>query len=786
MEKENKIVNEEQIFADLHIHSRFARACSKSITIPNLVKWAKVKGLNLLGTGDFQHPQWFKELDVLEEREGILYYDNFPFIWQSEISLMYSKDGKGRRIHYVILAPNKEVVKQITKFLGSKGRLDYDGRPIFGFSSIELVEAMEAIDGNIEIIPAHCLLPDSMIHANYSIKRIKEIKKGDLVFTHNNKWKKVISTFVRNHNGIIYKIHPWYFTEGLETTSEHPYYAIKSYKCSWIKGLCKKSCSKLSWCKNKRFEKYLLEWVPASELKQGDFLAYPRFTKILDRDEFGGIKITSDFCRLLGYFLAEGYLIRQEGIGFSFNKNEQDYISDVITLISIIFGKNKFKFDDRKGKDIIFYSKLINKFFSQFYNSKVHRAHTKIIKNFMLELPLEKQVEIFKGWYRGDKGYTISRELMNQMKIICLRLGIIPNIRVDKFEEHKKRGKHFIEGREIIANYDLYSLGNLSFFEDKFNILQENIFRKFKTKMSRRHGWIDKNYIYIPIRKIDIENYKGEVYNLEVEEDNSYVSEFACVHNCWTPWFGIFGSKSGFDSLKQAFEDKADRIHAIETGMSSSPEMNWHISELNNRSIISFSDSHSFWPWRIGREATIFNGKADYNNILKQIRENSFKATVETDPGYGIYHWDGHRNCNFSCSPEESKKLNNICPVCNKPLTIGVDNRVKRVSNQDIEKNPNRKPFYKILPLHELIALSLGMSMNSKGSWKVYNELIEKFGNEFNILLNTDKIELSKVLKNQLLIDLILQNREGRIKVKPGYDGVYGQAMLSEKQARLF
>jgi len=402
------------VFADLHIHSRFSRATSKAISIENLEKYARIKGLNLLGTGDFQHALWFKELNELEERDGILYTKTgFPFLWQTEISLMYTQDGKGRRVHFVILAPNKEVVGQITKFLAGKGRLDYDGRPIFGFSGIDLVDEMMKIDKNIEIFPAHA----------------------------------------------------------------------------------------------------------------------------------------------------------------------------------------------------------------------------------------------------------------------------------------------------------------------------------------------------------------------------------------WTPWFGIFGSMSGFNSLKEAFRDREKYIHAIETGMSSDPEMNWHLSELNNKTIISFSDIHSFWPWRLGREATIFKideEKLNYREIINQIRENKILGTIETDPAYGKYHWDGHRLCNFSSSPQETKKLNGICPVCGKTLIIGVENRVEELTNQEIEKNPSRKPYYKLLPLHELIALAKASTLASRKTWLVYNQIIEKLGNEFNVLLRTGKEELLRALpEDNLLVDLILRNRVGKIKVKPGYDGVYGEAMLSERQEKL-
>ena len=404
-------MEEKQVIGDLHVHSRFSRATSKALDIPTLEKYARIKGLGLLGTGDFTHPKWIEELKVLDERDGILYTKSgFPFIWQTEISLMYSQGGKGRRIHYVILAPEREVVEQITKFLGSKGRLDYDGRPIFGFSSIELIDELLKISKDIEVIPAHA----------------------------------------------------------------------------------------------------------------------------------------------------------------------------------------------------------------------------------------------------------------------------------------------------------------------------------------------------------------------------------------WTPWFGIFGSKSGFDSLKEAFGDREKEIRAIETGLSSDPEMNWKLSELNNRTILSFSDLHSAWPWRIGREATIFSKIDNYKDLLKQIRENKILGTIEVDPAYGKYHYDGHRFCDFSCSPSETRKLKGICPKCGKPLTVGVEYRVEELKNQEEEKHPNKKKYYQLLPLHELISLVKASTLSSQKTWKIYNSLIDNLENEFNILLNAKKEELMRVLpEDKKLIEIILKNREGKIKVKPGYDGVYGEAMLSEKQAKL-
>ena len=251
----------------------------------------------------------------------------------------------------------------------------------------------------------------------------------------------------------------------------------------------------------------------------------------------------------------------------------------------------------------------------------------------------------------------------------------------------------------------------------------------------------------------------------------------------WTPYFGLFGSMSGFDSLKECFKEQSEHIHAIETGMSSSPKMNWKIKELENRAIVSFSDSHSFWPFRLGREATIFRKTDSYKELIRQIREKDFIGTIETDPAYGKYHWDGHRNCNFSCSPKKTKELNGICPVCGKQLVIGVDYRVETLTDN---KDFIGKKFYTLLPLHEVIALAIGSTLEGKKTWSIYNSLIDNFNNEFNILFNVSKEDLIKLNFENKLIELILRNREEKIKIKPGYDGEYGQAQLEEKQARLF
>jgi len=358
-----------QAILDLHIHSRYSMACSKDISVENLAKWSKIKGIDVLGTGDFTHPVWFKELkeNLKEERNGIYTFNGQRFIFQTEISNVFSKDGKLRKVHNVILSPSLEVTEQINEFLSKKGNLENDGRPTFGsYSCEELVYDLKNISNDIEIIPAHA----------------------------------------------------------------------------------------------------------------------------------------------------------------------------------------------------------------------------------------------------------------------------------------------------------------------------------------------------------------------------------------WTPWFGVFGSKSGFDSLEECYGDQTKHIYAIETGLSSDPEMNSHVPFLQDKALVSFSDSHSFWPWRLGREATILELKEDftYKDIINAIRKRDIKATIEVNPSYGIYHFDGHRNCNFSCHPKETRKLRGICPVCGSKLTLGVLYRVDSLSE---EKVFNLQNYYELLPLHELIKLHTKTTqLTSKKNWNIYNKLIDKFGNEFNILLNASEEDL--------------------------------------------
>jgi uncharacterized protein (TIGR00375 family) len=397
-----------KLISDLHIHGSESRGCSKDITIQNLEKYARMKGIDLLGTGDFSQPKWRAYIgeELIDDGNGFLRTKTgFPFVMSTEYSLIYTQDGKGRKVHLVVLAPNLEVADQVTENMKKIGRVDYDGRPIFGISCIEFTEQMMSISKDIEIIPAHI----------------------------------------------------------------------------------------------------------------------------------------------------------------------------------------------------------------------------------------------------------------------------------------------------------------------------------------------------------------------------------------WTPWFSMFGSKSGFDTINECFGDKVKYIHSIETGISSDPKMNWRLSQLDKFSILSFSDMHSYWPWRIGREATVFDIKPTYKGLINAIRTgDGISETIEVDPNYGKYHFDGHRNCGVIFSPAESRKYNNICPVCKKPLTIGVLQRVEDLADRPEDYLPKDRPKFKsLMPLHDILSLVMGKGQATKSVWDEYYRIMKAGKSENDIMLNVSKESLLSVTKEKIA-DAIILNREGRIRVRPGYDGVYGEPFFDD------
>ena len=276
---------------------------------------------------------------------------------------------------------------------------------------------------------------------------------------------------------------------------------------------------------------------------------------------------------------------------------------------------------------------------------------------------------------------------------------------------------------------------------------------------------------------------ESQVHFMEVSNENMVFPA-----HVWTPWFSLFGAFSGFNSVQDCYQDMTKHIHALETGLSSDPPMNWRLSKLDKFTLVSNSDSHSFWPWRIGREANVFElKKLSYHEVMDTIRlkdKERFKFTMETDPAYGKYHWTGHRNCNVALSPQEAIKFGNICPVCRRKLTKGVEQRVEELADRPAGFKPeNAIGFMRLLPLSEVIASVLGASSPfTQKVWGIYNELIEKFGNEYTVVMDASKQALTKVV-DEKVAEAIIRVGEGRAKVIPGYDGVYGKLIIFEENS---
>ncbi|MFH0888524.1 MAG: endonuclease Q family protein [Planctomycetota bacterium] len=257
---------------------------------------------------------------------------------------------------------------------------------------------------------------------------------------------------------------------------------------------------------------------------------------------------------------------------------------------------------------------------------------------------------------------------------------------------------------------------------------------------------------------------------------------FLVPAHAWTPWFSVFGASSGFDSIEECFEEQSENIYCIETGLSSDPPMNWRLSALDKITLISNSDAHS--PRKIGREANVFDCDLSYSeiiNVLKTKDTKKFLNTIEFFPEEGKYHYDGHRNCNVILSPDETKKHKNICPVCKKPLTIGVCHRVELLADRPVNFIPPNVIGYKsLIPLEEIIANALGQGVGTVGVEEEYKKLIARGKNEFNILLDIPIDEL-RLLAPPRIVDGIRLVRERKLNIIPGYDGVFGKISLFEK-----
>lgn len=245
----------------------------------------------------------------------------------------------------------------------------------------------------------------------------------------------------------------------------------------------------------------------------------------------------------------------------------------------------------------------------------------------------------------------------------------------------------------------------------------------------------------------------------------------------WTPHFSVLGAKSGFDSVEECFEELAPYIHALETGLSSDPAMNWRISKLDRYQLVSNSDAHS--PSKLGREANLLDIDCSYEGLYRAIQTGEgLEGTVEFFPEEGKYHFDGHRKCGVSLSPVEAERLGGICPVCGKKLTMGVDHRVEQLADraEGFVKKDGKK-YESLVPLPEVISTCMGYSAASKKVQGCFEQMIQTLGTEFDILRNVPAEDI-KTCAGERLAEGIENVRTGKVKRIPGYDGEYGKIQL--------
>jgi uncharacterized protein (TIGR00375 family) len=256
--------------------------------------------------------------------------------------------------------------------------------------------------------------------------------------------------------------------------------------------------------------------------------------------------------------------------------------------------------------------------------------------------------------------------------------------------------------------------------------------------------------------------------------------------HAWTPWYSVFGSKSGFDSLEECFGKMTKEIFAIETGLSSDPPMNWRLSALDKVVLVSNSDAHSLD--KLGREANVFElEKVSYDEIVRVLKEQdkkSFLHTIEFFPEEGKYHFDGCAACLFSCSAKESKKFGGRCPKCKRLLTLGVDNRVEALSDREADAT-GKIPFRSIVPLIEIIAEACDLGISAKPVRAEYDRLVSALGSEFSVLLDAPMEKIAAIAGHLLIAEAVARMRAGQVEIKPGYDGVFGTIKIfSEKERK--
>jgi len=786
---------------DFHIHSKYSGGTSSNMELPLIAREAELKGLHLVGTGDALHPKWLEHLkrNLIEESYGI------HFTKETKTHFLITTEVEdSRRVHHLLLLPSISSAESLMeRFKKYSQDIDKDGRPHLRLSGEEIVDYARDVDALVG--PAHCVPPDTLLYSIDDVKQIKDINKKDKVLTHKGNFKKLIKVYKREYHGDILRIKSRYLPESTLLTLEHPIYAIKTKTfCYQDYGICKPTCKTqvIQKKRGRNCKKYYLdyepEWIQAKDLKVGDVILYPIIQRTKDikkiflekfidgvkaniwkKDIPPEIEVSEQFCRLVGYFLSEGSCFR-DGITFSLGEDDVELIKDINKSMEEIFGLKSIVRDDTRGGgyELKYYSRILRDAFSEIFYSKngEKRAWNKQLPSYLLYLPINKQLEIFVGWWRGDKGVTTSRILMNQINAICLRSGFILT-----FSKHRVKSAS-IGKRKVKKCHDRWQ-GRISIFnkevEKKLN--DRGIFSA--TKTNNRYGWMDNDYIYLPITKIEKLPYNGLVYNLEVEDHSSYVTESATLHNCFTPWTAIYKE---YNSIADCYGQNSKRVKFLELGLSADTGLADRIPELSGITFMSNSDAHSPWPHRLGREFNRIEVKElDFNNIRNAIerkKTRKFILNVGLNPQEGKYHLSACSRCYQRFRFKDAVMLKWKCPECSGRIKKGVIDRINELARFEKPKHPwHRPPYLHIIPLAEVISMVTGIrTITSKVIQDRWTSLVDRFGTEINVLVDSD---ISEVKKADLDVGRIIEKfRQGRIRYVTGGGGQYGRPTLDGRR----
>ena len=780
-----------KFITDFHIHSKYSRATSKDMDLESLAKWAKIKGIKVLGTGDFTHPEWLKNLkEKLEPVEPGLFKirkedSDIRFLLTSEISCIYSKKNRVRKIHIILFSPSFEAVEKINAQLGWIGNLKSDGRPILGLDAKELAKiALDASPQNL-VVPAHAWTPWFSIFGSKSgfdsieecfedyAKYIYAIETGlscyDIeteVLTENG-WKKFtevaykdkICTLNLQTNKIEFqnpmKIHTYNYKGKMYKlkTKRVDLFVTPNHKLLFSPCDFRKPPkfslreAELLFNKSKQFKKDGI-WIG----KNIQYFTLPTVKMKWGCQYYsGGLRIKpakkipiKSWLKFFGFWIAEGWTTKGKDGDYNIclaNRNNT-LLFEMKNILesfgySIYWGKKTDNVIRVRDYQLFHYLKQFGKCSDKFVPSEIKSLSRELLEIF-LEYYIKGDGHIYGRSGKGLSATTTSVRLRDDLQEIALKAGMSVYYKL-----HRKKGTLFRSpGYKYKKIYKQRNDSWVTYFIRKnlHTVLPSTI-----KKYNYTEVWVD---------------FEGPVYCVTVPNHVIYVRR-----NGIPVWCG-----------------------------NSDPAMNWRLSALDKITLISNSDAHS--PHKIGREANVFDTELSYSAIIDAIKEKNlhpvrnqisngvrkFLYTIEFFPEEGKYHFDGHRLCGITLSPQESKKYNNICPRCGKPLTIGVLNRVEELADRaEGQKPQNAIPYKSLIPLGEIIADVLGTLPGSKRVEEEYQKLIKNFKTEFEVLLNATRKDLETVTLPEIA-EAIARVREGKVFIEPGYDGVYGKIKIFSQE----